>query len=182
MPSPSPYRRRILSSAGLAAPLLLIRPRSAAAARPPADVLSFVHTHTRESLTVGWRVAGTPDPLALGRIDRLLRDFRTGEIHPIDPALLELLHRVAEVTGSRGPFQVISAYRSDRTNTMLRQRGGGGVARSSLHLQGRAIDVRLADVPLSDLRDAARSLAAGGVGFYPQDGFVHLDTGRVRAW
>lgn len=182
MTVPSPRRRRILCSGGVAAPLLLLRPRSAAAALPPADVLSFVHTHTRESLTVGWRIAGHPDPLALRRIDRLLRDFRTGDVHPIDPTLLEQLHRVAALTGSRAPFQVISAYRSDRTNAMLRERGRGGVARTSLHLQGRAIDVRLPDVPLADLRDAARSLAAGGVGYYPQDGFVHLDTGRVRAW
>lgn len=181
MTPPAP-RRRLILAAALAAPLPMLRPRSAAAALPPADVLSFVHTHTRESLTVGWRVSGSTDPFALRRIDRLLRDFRTGDVHPIDPDLLDQLHRVAALTGSRAPFEVISAYRSERTNTMLRQRGRGGVARTSLHLQGRAIDIRLPDVPLGDLRDAARSLAAGGVGFYPQDGFVHLDTGRVRAW
>jgi len=77
---------------------------------------------------------------------------------------------------------VISGYRSGRTNEQLRQRGGGGVARTSLHLQGRAIDVRLADVPLAALRDAALELRAGGVGYYPGERFVHLDTGRVRAW
>jgi uncharacterized protein YcbK (DUF882 family) len=173
-------RRRFVRAATLGAPLLaLSRP---GAASPRRDMLSFVHAHTGESLSVGWRIEGVADPGALRRIDRLLRDVRTGDVHPIDPALLEQLHRVAHLTGTRAPFQVISGYRSGATNQMLRRRGGGGVARASLHLEGRAIDVRLADVPLSDLRDAARSLALGGVGYYPHDGFVHLDTGRVRAW
>jgi uncharacterized protein YcbK (DUF882 family) len=175
-------RRRLLVQAAIvAAPALLISRRSSASLARP-DMLSLVHTHSGESLSIGWRVAGTLVPDALTRVDRLLRDVRTGDVHPIDPALLDQLHRVAALTGTREPFQVISGYRSGRTNEMLRQRGGGGVARTSLHLEGRAIDVRLPDVPLATLRDAARSLAAGGVGFYPGDRFVHLDTGRVRAW
>jgi uncharacterized protein YcbK (DUF882 family) len=176
-----PDRRLFARAAAIAAPALLISRKSQAAV-PRSDVLSFVHTHTGESLSVDWRVEGSPDPNALGRIDRLLRDVRTGDVHPIDPALLAQLHRVVELTGSRGPFHVISGFRSPRTNEMLRRTGGGGVARHSLHLEGRAIDVRLPDVPLSDLRDAASSLRAGGVGYYAQERFVHLDTGRVRAW
>jgi uncharacterized protein YcbK (DUF882 family) len=175
------HRRHFVRAAVIAAPALLISRRSSASVARP-DVLSLVHTHTGESLSVGWRVAGTTVPEALTRVDRLLRDVRTGDVHPIDPALLDQLHRIATLTGTRAPFQVISGFRSGRTNEMLRRRGGGGVARTSLHLQGRAIDVRLQDVPLAILRDAARSLAAGGVGFYPGDRFVHLDTGRVRAW
>jgi uncharacterized protein YcbK (DUF882 family) len=177
----APRRLLLVRAAALAAPGLLVS-RKAAASVPRADVLSFVHTHTGESLSVGWRVEGESDPYALRRIDRLLRDVRTGDVHPIDPALLDQLHRIGRMTGARAPFQVISGFRSPRTNDMLRRTGGGGVARRSLHLEGRAIDVRLADVPLATLRDAARELRAGGVGFYPSEGFVHLDTGRVRAW
>lgn len=183
-PTERPARRRLLAWTGglLAAPALLAR-RDARAAPLRADSLSLVHAHTGESLDIGYRSEGMHLPAALRAIALLLRDFRSGDVHPIDPALLDQLHRVATLTGTRAPFQVISGYRSERTNDMLRRRGGGGVARASLHLEGRAIDVRLADVPLSDLRDAARSLAAGGVGYYAgATGFVHLDTGRVRAW
>ncbi|MCA3181221.1 MAG: DUF882 domain-containing protein [Burkholderiaceae bacterium] len=178
---PPARRLLIVRAAALAAPALLLS-RKAGASVPRADMLSFVHIHTGESLSVGWRVEGEPDANALRRIDRLLRDVRTGDVHPIDPALLEQLHRVSRAVGSRGPFQVISGFRSPRTNAMLRRTGGGGVARASLHLEGRAIDVRLADIPLATLRDAALELRAGGVGFYPSEGFVHLDTGRVRTW
>jgi uncharacterized protein YcbK (DUF882 family) len=177
-----PHRRVLLvRSAALAAPTLLLSRKSAAAAARP-DVLSFTHLHTGEALTVGWRVGEVGVPEAMRRVDHLLRDFRTGDVHRIDPVLLDQLQRVAALTGTRAPFQVISGYRSGRTNEQLRQRGGGGVARTSLHLQGRAIDVRLADVPLAALRDAALELRAGGVGYYPGERFVHLDTGRVRAW
>lgn len=179
--APRPLRRPVLQALALGAPMLLSSGRARARA-PGPEVLSFVHLHTRERISVGWRVGSRTDPLALRRIDHLLRDVRSGDVHPIDPALLDQLQRIARLTATRGPFEVISGYRSERTNEMLRRRGGGGVARTSLHLQGRAIDVRLPDVPLSDLRDAARSLGAGGVGFYARDGFVHLDTGRVRSW
>jgi uncharacterized protein YcbK (DUF882 family) len=177
----APRRLLLVRAAVIAAPALLVS-RRADAAVPRADVLSLVHARTGESLSVPWRAGDAPDPQALRRIDRLLRDARTGEVHPIDPALLDQLQRVARLTGARAPFQVVSGFRSPRTNEMLRRTGGGGVARTSLHLEGRAIDVRIADVPLATLRDAALELRAGGVGFYPSDGFVHLDTGRVRAW
>ena len=100
----------------------------------------------------------------------------------MDPELFHLLHRVRHALGVQTPFQVISGYRSPQTNETLRTTRGGGVARRSLHMDGQAIDVRLPGVPLADLRDAALSLGLGGVGFYPRDQFVHLDTGRVRNW
>ena len=77
---------------------------------------------------------------------------------------------------------MISGYRCPATNTTLRNTRGGGVARRSLHMDGKAIDVRLPGVPLADLRDAALSLGMGGVGFYPREQFVHVDTGPVRRW
>jgi uncharacterized protein YcbK (DUF882 family) len=145
------------------------------------ESLAFQHTHTGEALSVVYRVEGQYVPSALQSLNHYLRDFRSGDEHAIDPGVFDILAALSAITGSRAPFQVISAYRSPRTNAMLREKSGG-VAKASLHLDGRAIDVRVADVPLHDLRDAALSLKAGGVGFYPGPDFVHVDTGRVRAW
>jgi uncharacterized protein YcbK (DUF882 family) len=116
-------------------------------------------------------------------VNRLLRDFRTGDVAPIDPALLDQVHALQQATGSSAQVEVISAFRSSRTNEALRGNGErSGVARRSLHLEGRAIDIRLADVPLARLRDAALAMGRGGVGYYPGSNFVHLDTGRPRSW
>ena len=103
------------------------------------------------------------------------------EVHPIDPALLDLLHGLADLSGSTKPYQMISGYRSPATNEMLRHQSEG-VASGSLHMKGQAIDIRLADVPLAKLRNAALAVRRGGVGYYPASDFVHVDTGRVRAW
>jgi uncharacterized protein YcbK (DUF882 family) len=143
--------------------------------------LAFEHTHTGETLSVTYAVGDSYIPTSLQAINRILRDHRTGTEHPIDPILLDQLHRLAAVTGSSQPFQVICGYRSEATNAMLRSRSRG-VAEHSLHLEGQAIDIRLADVPLTDLRDAALSLKAGGVGYYAASNFIHVDTGRVRRW
>ncbi len=111
----------------------------------------------------------------------MLRDFRTGDVHKIDPALLDLLYDLQERAGATRPFEVISGYRSPQTNAALRRRSHG-VAGSSLHMQGQAIDIRVGDVPLASLRRAALALRQGGVGYYPASNFVHVDTGRVRTW
>jgi uncharacterized protein YcbK (DUF882 family) len=150
-------------------------------ALPAARALNFVHTHTGERLSVEYFDGGGYLRDALTTVDHFLRDFRTGDVHPIDPGLLDLLHRLTHLTGSIRPFQVISGYRSPATNEMLRHRSEG-VASGSLHMQGQAIDVRLADVPLAALRDAALATRRGGVGYYPASDFVHVDTGRVRTW
>ena len=149
----------------------------------PAEprVLTFSHLHTGERLEVEYFSRGDYLPDALGAVNQLLRDFRTGDVGVMDPALLDLLHGLRSRTGTQRPFQVISGYRSPATNRMLHERSNG-VATKSLHMNGQAIDVRLADVPLARLRDAALSLGRGGVGFYPGSDFVHVDTGRVRAW
>lgn len=180
-----PRRRRFLKAvagAALAMPALsLPRVGHAYASYRSVQRLAFEHTHTGERVSLVYRLEGSYLPSSLRTLEHFLRDFRTGDQHPIDPQLLDILSSLSGITGSRAPFQVISAYRSPYTNAMLRERGRG-VARSSLHLEGRAIDIRLADVPLADLRDAARSLQAGGVGYYPGPDFVHVDTGRVRVW
>ena len=100
----------------------------------------------------------------------------------MDPTLFDVLHRITLALNTQTSFQVISGYRSAKTNDRLRTTRGGGVAKRSLHMDGKAIDIRLPGVPLAELRDAALSLKAGGVGFYPRDQFVHIDTGRVRSW
>jgi uncharacterized protein YcbK (DUF882 family) len=153
-----------------------------AAALPGARTLALVHTHTHERIELVYAVGERPVPQALAALNHFLRDHYTGDIGTIDPQLFELLHRVQQVVGKVGSFEVISGYRCPATNERLRETGGGGVVRHSLHMEGRAIDVRLPGVALGDLRDAAMSLRAGGVGCYPREQFVHLDTGRVRHW
>lgn len=156
--------------------------RPARASLPDARNLDFDHTHTGESISVVFCVGDDYLPEALHRLNFFLRDHYSGEVGSIDPQLFDLLFRVRQELACEQPFQVISGYRCAATNAKLRRSRGGGVARQSLHMAGKAIDIRIDSVPLVDLRDTAISLAAGGVGFYPDDDFVHLDTGRVRYW
>jgi len=158
-----------------------VSPRTLLADEKDERILSFLHTHTLERVTVPYFADGSYLPGGLSRLDAFLRDHRTGEEHPIDPALYDLLNDVRLATRARSPFQVISGYRSPQTNEMLREHGRG-VAGGSLHLKGRAIDVRLSDVKTAVLRDAGLDLARGGVGYYRASDFVHLDTGRFRRW
>ena len=143
--------------------------------------LSFVHTHTGWALEVTYWHDGGYDPESLREANEFLRDFRTKTAKEIDPELFDVLYEIKNTTGSRKPFQVISAYRSPETNDMLRQEGRG-VAKNSYHMRGQAIDIRLADVPTNRLRDVALNLGRGGVGYYEVSNFVHVDTGPVRRW
>ncbi len=174
-----PGRRRFLQRAGAA---LLVLPFGAAWARVPARrSVSFVHTHTGEELSSVYFEAGQYRAAELERIDRLLRDFRTGDVHPIDTGVLDILADLRVLADRDEPYEVISGYRSPLTNATLR-RHSSGVAEHSLHMQGRAIDVRLPGVATRRLRDLALGMARGGVGFYAQTDFVHLDNGRLRYW
>jgi uncharacterized protein YcbK (DUF882 family) len=164
-----------LAGATLAPKALLARPHE-------ERVLSFLHTHTSERLTVPYFADGSYLPEGLAELRSFLKDFRTGEEHAIDPGLFDILNDLRLATGTKGPFHVISGYRSPNTNEMLREHGGGGVAKGSMHLEGRAIDVRLSDKSSALLRDAAIELQRGGVGYYRISDFVHVDTGRVRRW
>ena len=143
--------------------------------------LSFYNLHTGELLKTVYWADGRSVPEALTEINRLLRDFRTAEIFPIDVGLLNLIHRVRTSIGSNEPFHVISGYRSPATNAVLASHSKN-VARKSLHVLGEAIDVRLPGCRLTDLHKAAVALRGGGVGFYPHSDFVHMDVGRVRYW
>jgi uncharacterized protein YcbK (DUF882 family) len=180
-------RRRFLGiGAAAAAAAVVPRAASAAPVKPaaPERVLSFFNTHTGERLKTAYCCGGIYQPESLKEINHILRDFRANEIKPIDPTLLDLLHELGGTLETDQPFHIISGYRSPHTNTLLRERGGAttGVASRSLHMVGKAIDIRVPGVKLDHLRGAARSLKLGGVGYYPSSNFVHLDTGRVRYW
>ena len=173
--------RRHLLGLGLAAAATTVlapaRPWAATADRS----LSFFNTHTRETLTATYWRNGTIDRGALHDVNFILRDFRANEVFPIDVKLLDLLSELHQRTGTRQPFQIISGYRSPKTNAMLAAESNG-VATRSLHMDGKAIDIRLADVELGRLHATAVAMKLGGVGMYPQSNFVHVDTGRVRYW
>jgi uncharacterized protein YcbK (DUF882 family) len=174
-------RRDMLKGAGALA-LGALLPRAGLASLPSdSATLRFYNLHTDETLTATYIDKGRFVPDAVAAIDHILRDFRTGDVVPIDLNLLHLLTRLHYRTGSGEPFQIISGYRSPKTNEMLFEHTNG-VAKNSLHMQGRAIDIRIADVELPQLRDAAISLQRGGVGFYAPSQFVHVDTGPVRVW
>lgn len=194
-PPRSPSRRRFLSgstslfaactpfaSSALLAASGLAASSRALAALPEARSLAFDHTHTGERIDLVYAVGERVVPQALTILNRFLRDHYSGEVGIIDPALFDLLYGLRQALATEQPFEVISGYRSASTNASLRKTRGGGVARRSLHMDGMAIDIRLDGVALEDLRDAAVSLRCGGVGFYPAERFVHVDTGRVRAW
>ncbi len=176
---PGASRRRFLTGAAAAAALL--GPWSRAAAALETRSLAFSHNHTGERLRVVYYEGGEYLADAVAEINHLLRDFRTGEVWEMDLALLDTLAELRAMTGSRAEFQVISGYRSPQTNEMLRN-SSSGVAKRSLHMQGRAIDVRLSGYDTAKLRKAALRLRRGGVGYYARSDFIHVDTGRVRTW
>ena len=176
---PASTRRDFIKCAGAA--LIAAAPMSAWARGAECRSLSFVHTHTGEMLSCVYYQEGGYDPSMLARVNHFLRDFRTAEVHAIDPGVLDILFAVRSRADSNEPFHVISGYRSPATNAYLRGHSSG-VAKHSLHMEGRAIDVRLPGVPTRELRDIALRMRSGGVGYYPASDFVHLDTGRFRSW
>ena len=146
-------------------------------------MLTFAHTHTGEKLSVVYKAGNAYIPQSLAKVAYLMRDFVNGEIHPIDTGLLDVLWQLPTNLKAQQPFEIISAYRSPATNNLLRSRSAhSGVAKDSMHLRGQAIDIRLPGVALADVRDAALDIKKGGVGYYPDSNFVHVDTGRVRHW
>lgn len=182
--NPSGARRLFINSAARLAAMGIVAPWAgqALAAHPRARELSFEHTHTRERLSVVYAVGHEYLPASLARLNHFLRDHYSGQIGHMDPRLFDQLFNVRQALGSTRAFEVISGYRCQDTNERLRTTRGGGVARRSLHMDGMAIDVRLIGAELLEVRDAALSLKAGGVGFYARERFVHLDTGRARSW
>ncbi len=143
--------------------------------------IAFRHAHTGESFSGVYRVGDKYLPEAFERINYVLRDFRTEEVFPMDPHVVDILSIIHRKSGARVPFQALSGYRSPKTNAMLGKKTRG-VASNSFHMYGQAIDIRIPEFSSRKLRNAAKSLEAGGVGYYPRSNFVHVDTGNVRTW
>lgn len=143
--------------------------------------ISFRNQHTGESFSGTYRVGNKYLPESFDRINEVLRDFRTNEIFPIDPRVIDILFMVREKSGIKGPVEILSGYRSPKTNARL-SRVSTGVAKNSLHMTGQAIDFRLPGYSTGKANRIACNLRAGGVGYYPKSNFVHVDTGRVRHW
>jgi uncharacterized protein YcbK (DUF882 family) len=175
-------RRSFLkSSVALASALSLPSLSRAAIAAPHERSLRFYNTHTGETLRTMFWAEGQFIPDALQDINRILRDHRSNTIASIDPELMLLLEKVSSQFSNHEVIEVISGYRSPETNRKLAE-ASGGVAKHSMHLEGKAIDIRLPGRDLAQLQSAALALKGGGVGYYPSSRFVHMDTGRVRHW
>ncbi len=148
---------------------------------PTHKMLSLEHAYTGDTLNLTYFEQGSYIKDALQEINHLLRDYHTDDIHPIDTALLDQLYDLKQTLGVSKPFHIVSGYRSPFTNAQLR-RQSHAVAEHSLHMQGRAIDIRIEGVSTRTIKNAALSMARGGVGYYPHKNFVHLDTGEFRTW
>lgn len=176
-------RRRFLQGASCLA-IGAAFPNLATAARKyshQARNLAFDNLHTGEKLTLTYFENGRYVKDAIDEINHLLRDHRTGDQTAMDPALFDLLHGMRKHLGVNKPFQIISGYRSPATNAMLRKTTSG-VATKSQHTLGKAVDIRMEGIDSRTIRKVAIAMQRGGVGYYPESNFVHVDTGRVRSW
>jgi uncharacterized protein YcbK (DUF882 family) len=146
--------------------------------------LKLHHLHSGESLDVVYRIGDTYIPAAMDKLDHFLRDSRTQDEKAYDPSEFDLLHNLMTRLGRpQGMIDIVCGYRTPWSNEFLRTRGRDtGVAKNSQHVQAKAIDIRVPGVQTRNLRDAALSLQAGGVGYYPHSQFVHVDVGPVRTW
>ena len=179
-------RRRFLTAvAGTAATLTVtaLAPSFALAATelPQTRGLAFRSLHTGEEVAATYLRDGVLQAEGLNTLNHVLRDWRSGEVWEMDRKLLDLLYALRRQMGSDQPFELISAYRSPKTNAKLAAKSNG-VARRSFHMRGMAVDVRLPERDLAALHKAALTLKGGGVGLYSKSGFIHVDTGRVRRW
>jgi uncharacterized protein YcbK (DUF882 family) len=162
---------------------LLIITASAAHARVHEYRLRLYHTHTDERINIVYRRGNNYDPSALRRLDYFLRDYRTGAVHHYDPRVFDLLYDLSHKFHGDHEINVICGYRTPQTNEYLRnQNEHTGVAEHSLHIQAEAIDIRLPGVRTARVRDSAWKMQRGGVGYYRDSDFVHVDVGRVRRW
>jgi uncharacterized protein YcbK (DUF882 family) len=190
--APSVTRRKFLgfgalALGSLAATSVVTTPASAAIfARGTeqfdgARKIAFRNSHTGETFSGVYRVGDKYLPDAFDRINIVLRDFRSNELFPIDPRVMDIIYTVHQMTKQTDPYEILSGYRCPKTNSGLRSHGEG-VAKNSLHMTGQAIDLRLPGFQTKQIKTLAISLKAGGVGYYPKSDFVHMDSGDVRTW
>ena len=173
--------KAVAAFVGLSLCLLTPMETETAIANGDTRTISLYHSHTGESITATFRVNGEYDSATLQKLNWFLRDWRTDEPTKMDARLFEVIWETYRETGSTQPITVLSAYRSPETNAMLRRRSRA-VAEHSQHMLGKAMDMHYTDVPMSRVREIGMRLQRGGVGYYPANGFVHLDVGSVRAW
>ena len=171
----------ILGAAASTSPALFTSPAEAALHGHMERSVALHNIHTGESLKTTYWADGRYQAGVLKQINHLLRDHHSGTVHVMDPRVIDLICSLQHKIGTKKPFQVISGYRSPGTNAYLHDHTDG-VAQHSLHMEGKAIDIRLEGASVGSLGRAARALRAGGVGQYPESGFVHVDVGRVRHW
>jgi uncharacterized protein YcbK (DUF882 family) len=179
-------RRQFLGTAGAgiaAFSTMVLLPDLAFAAKelPSTRSLAFRSLHTGEEVAATYVRDGRLQAEGVQVLNHVLRDWRSGEVWDMDPQLFDLLYALRRRMDSKAPFELISGYRSPKTNATLAS-NSGGVAKRSLHMQGKATDIRLPERDLKALHKTALALQAGGVGLYTKSGFVHVDTGRVRHW
>ena len=182
-------RHLVIGAAAVTSASVLAHGASALAAAAPSAGPApsearrvWVHNlHTGDKLDAVYYENGRYVPDALAEAMRVLRDWRNGQEHVMDPRLFDTLHTIHDRLGATAPFQIISGYRSPTTNAMLHSQSEG-VASHSQHMEGKASDVRIEGVELANLHKAALSVGAGGVGYYPVSNFVHVDVARVRQW
>jgi uncharacterized protein YcbK (DUF882 family) len=180
---PSVLQSEILKAAPLVPPGAVVPSPAAALSSALADVrrVTLHNLHTGDRFDEVYWDKGRYVPDALAAAQHALRDWRNGEEHFMDPKLFDVLHGIAQKLETRQPFQIISGYRSPTSNAAMHARSPG-VAEHSQHMEGKASDIRIEGVELSNLHKAALSLRAGGVGLYPVSDFVHVDVARVRTW
>jgi uncharacterized protein YcbK (DUF882 family) len=174
--------RRQLISILLAATLPLFTRHVIAEGAPAERHIELFNTHTREIVRVVYKRGDQYDSDALAKLNQVLIDHRSGEVHEMDPRLFDQLTDLAAAAGVEPKFQIISGYRSPESNSKMAAKPGSGVSKKSLHMQGRAMDVRLEGVTVEKLRDLALAAKRGGVGYYQRSRFVHIDTGSFRTW
>jgi len=172
---------RLASIAGAALTMPRIPSAWASGTQPREKGLAFYNLHTGESLKTVYWADGRYVPEALKQINWILRDYRRNVVKPIDLELLDLLYELDQRLETRQPFHIICGYRTPATNEYLREHSSG-VAKHSMHMQAKAVDIRIPGCRLSALQRAALALHEGGVGIYPVSDFVHVDVGRVRQW
>lgn len=171
------------AAAGLVLPAVAIAPAQAKIAPPPGSTrrISLVALNNSSSFDGVYWADGHYVPEALRKLNVLMRDWHTNQVCKIDAHLFDQLWTLKNQLDLDEPFEVVCGYRTRRTNAMARRRSRA-VAKQSLHMSGRAVDIRIQGKSIGVLADAARSMEAGGVGYYPHSGFVHIDTGAVRTW
>jgi uncharacterized protein YcbK (DUF882 family) len=174
-------RKLLVLTAGVGvAGIVGLTPDDAEAARGRRS-LKLVETHTGEKLSVVYRVGNKYSRNGLRKINSIMRDWRNDQSRPIDPQVIDYLYSVRRWLGTNKPIKIVSGYRSPATNAML-ARKSGGVARSSYHVKGMAIDIKIDGYSVNSIARAAKAMKLGGVGKYNRSGFVHIDSAEYRTW